>query len=68
MIRRPEDVDVKIEGRRRDVGAAMGVMRRIALRRPVALACLPDDMIIGDPSGLDMRAVEKKLLAALLRR
>jgi hypothetical protein len=59
MIRRPEDVDVEIEGRRRDIGTSMGVMRGVALRRPVALACLPDDMIIGDPTGFDVGTVEK---------
>jgi hypothetical protein len=37
----------------------MCVMRRIALRRPIPLARLPDNMIIGDPSGFDMGAVEK---------
>ena len=59
MMRRTEDVDVEIEGRRRDIGTAMGVMRGVAFRRPVALACLPDDMIIGDPSGFDVGTVEK---------
>ena len=52
MIGWPEDVDVEIEGRRRDIGAAMGVMRGIALCRPVALARLPYDVIVGDPFGL----------------
>jgi hypothetical protein len=51
MIRRPEDVYVEIEGRRRDIGAAMRVMRRVAFRRPVGLACLPDDMMIGEAIG-----------------
>jgi hypothetical protein len=37
----------------------MGVTRGVAFRRPVALACLPDDMIIGDPSGFDVGTVEK---------
>jgi hypothetical protein len=37
----------------------MSVMRGIASRRPFALARLPDDMIIADPSGFDMRAVKK---------
>ncbi len=59
MVRRPQDVDVEIERPRRDIGAAMRVMRGIALRWPIALASLPDDMIIGDPSGLDVRAIEK---------
>ena len=59
MIGWSEDVDVEIEGRRRDIGAAMGVMRGIALCRPVALGRLPYDVIVGDPFGLDMRAVEK---------
>jgi len=59
MMRRPENVYVKIQGRRRDIGAAMSVMRGIALRRPLALPRLPDDMMIGDPSGFDVRAVEK---------
>jgi hypothetical protein len=35
------------------------VMRGIALRRPIALAGLPDDVIVGDPTGFHMRAVEK---------
>jgi hypothetical protein len=35
------------------------VMRGIALRRPIALAGLPDDMIVGDPSSFDVAAVEK---------
>ena len=59
MIRRPEDVYVEIEGHRRDIGTAMGVTRGVAFRRPVVLACLPDDMIIGDPSGFDVGTVEK---------
>jgi hypothetical protein len=59
MIRRPEDVDVQIEGRRRDIGTTMRVMRGVAFRRPVALAGLPDDMMIGDPSGFDVGTVEK---------
>jgi hypothetical protein len=37
----------------------MSVMRGIAFRRPVGLAGLPDDMMIGEPSGFDIRAVEK---------
>jgi hypothetical protein len=59
MIRRSKDVDVQIEGRRRDIGTAMGVMRGVAFRRPVALTCLPDDMKIGDPAGFDVGTVEK---------
>jgi hypothetical protein len=59
MMRRPENVYVKIQRRRRDIGTAMSVMRRIALRRPLALPHLPDDMIIGDPSGFDLCTVEK---------
>jgi hypothetical protein len=70
MMGRPEDVDVEIEGRRRDIGAAMRVVRGIALRRPIALAGLPDDMIVGDPSGFDVGAVEKdsQPLAAFANR
>ena len=37
----------------------MSVMRGIAFRRPIGLARLPDDVMIGDPSGFDVRAVEK---------
>ena len=37
----------------------MGVMCGIAFGWPVALAGLPDDMIIRDPSRLDMRTIEK---------
>ena len=38
----------------------MSVMRGIAFRLTnIALTGLPDDMIIGDPTRLDMRAVEK---------
>jgi hypothetical protein len=59
MFRWAEDVYVEIEGRRCNIRAAMSVMRGIAFRRPFALARLPDDMVIGDPSGFDMRAVEK---------
>jgi hypothetical protein len=61
MIRRPEDVDVEIEGHRRDIGTAMRVMRGVAFRRPVALACLPDNMMIGDPSGFDVVPSRKTL-------
>jgi hypothetical protein len=45
----------------------MSVMRGIAFRWPVGLACLPDDMMIGEPSGFNMCAVEKisQPLAAL---
>jgi hypothetical protein len=32
----------------------MRMMRGIALREPIALAALPDDMIVGDPSGFDV--------------
>jgi hypothetical protein len=37
----------------------VSVVRGIALRRPIALAGLPDDVIVGDPSGFHVRAVEK---------
>jgi hypothetical protein len=59
MMGRPEEVDVEIESGRRNIGAAMRMMRGIALRGPIALAGLPDDMIVGDPSGFDVGAVEK---------
>ena len=59
MMGRSEDVYIEIERRRRNIGAAVSVMRGIALRRPIALAGLPDDVIVGDPSGFHVRAVEK---------
>ena len=45
----------------------MRVMRGIALRRAIALAGLPDDVIVGDPSGFHMRAVEKDPNSALMK-